>query len=364
MKFGGGDRFLAELRRRVDAYFAKTGRCPRDCPAMYFKTAVVLGTCAGAYGLLVFVVSAWWLAVPLAVLLGLAMAAVGLNIQHDAGHRAYSRHGWVNRMMARTLDLVGGSSYIWDWKHNSMHHTYTNIAGHDDDIDVGFLGRLSPQQRRLWFHRLQHIYLWFLYGFLTIKWQLFDDFYNVAVGRIGQKRIPRPRGTELAVFITGKVLFFSLALVIPSLLHPFWAVASMYVLASFVCGVTLGVVFQLAHCVEAAQFPQPDDTGRMESNWAVHQLRTTADFGRSNPVLSWLIGGLNFQVEHHLLSGICHVHYRALSPLVEEACDGFGLPYNAHRGFLSALASHFRWLRRMGMADDSAQSGRALPTPG
>jgi hypothetical protein len=192
LKFSNSDRFIQELRRRVDAYFENTGHKRRDCPQMYFKTASILAWFIGAYLLLLFCPMSWWLVGLFAAILGVAIAAIGFNIQHDGGHRAYSERRWVNKVMALTLDLMGGSSYLWDWKHNSIHHTYPNIDGHDDDINVGFLGRLSPQQKRYWFHRLQGIYLWGLYGFLAIKWHFFDDFYNIAVGRIGGHKIPRP----------------------------------------------------------------------------------------------------------------------------------------------------------------------------
>ena len=352
LKFSGSDRFIRELRRRVDAYFEKTGRRKRDCPQMYFKTATILAWFVSAYVLLVFVAMPWWLVLPLTVVLGVAIAAIGFNIQHDGGHRAYSNNRWVNKIMALTLDLMGGSSYLWDWKHNSIHHTYPNIDGHDDDINVGVFGRLAPQQKRYFFHRLQGIYLWMLYGLLAIKWHFFDDFYNIAVGRIGGHKIPRPKGTDLAVFITGKVLFFSIAFVIPMLLHPVLAVLAVYALAAFVSGVVLSVVFQLAHCVEEAEFPVPvigaDGGERMQTDWAIHQVQTTVDFARRNWFLSWFLGGLNFQIEHHLFSRICHIHYPALSKVVEETCREFGVRYAAHRTFWSALASHARWLTLMG----------------
>jgi len=211
---------------------------------MYFKTATILTWFAATYVLLLFFASAWWMVIPLAILLGLSIAAIGFNIQHDGGHKAYSDRPWVNKLMSLTLDLIGGSSYLWDWKHNSIHHTYPNVVGEDDDINVGFLARMAPEQNWLPFHRFQ--------GFLSIKWHLFDDFYNIAVGRIGGHKIPRPKGNDLAVFIAGKVIFFSLAFGIPLLLHKWWAVLTVYGIASFVCGVVLAVVFQLAHCVTEA----------------------------------------------------------------------------------------------------------------
>lgn len=352
VKFSGSDRFIRELRRRVDAYFERTGKSRRDCPQMYFKTATILAWFLSAYVLLLFVATSWWAVAPLAVILGVSVAAIGFNIQHDGGHRAYSQRQWLNKVMALTLDLMGGSSYLWDWKHNSIHHTYPNINGQDDDINLGFLGRLSPQQRRFKFHRLQGIYLWLLYGFMAIKWHLIDDFYQIFRGRIGKHKILRPKGTDLAVFIAGKVVFFLLAFGIPMLLHPWWAVLGVYLTAAFVSGVVLSVVFQLAHCVGEADFPVPvlgaGGAGRMPTDWAVHQVRTTVDFARDNRWLGWFLGGLNFQIEHHLFHKICHVHYPALSKLVEEACHEFDLRYVEHKTLFAAMHSHFRWLVKMG----------------
>ena len=349
LKFGTQDDFHSELRRRVEQYFTSTGQSPRDCPQMYLKTALILTWLAASYVSLVFLAGTWWQAVPLAVSLGLAMAAVGFNIQHDGGHQAYSDRRWVNKLMALTLDLLGGSSYVWARKHNSVHHTYSNITGHDDDINIGFFGRLSPHQKRLPIHRLQHFYLWVLYGFLPIKWQLYDDFRDVLTGRIGELRFARPTGWNLATFLGGRVLFFALALAVPLLLHPLWVVLLCYVAASFVQGLTLSVVFQLAHCVEEAEFPTPhEDTGRMETAWAAHQVLTTVDFARGNRLLHWFIGGLNFQIEHHLFPQVCHVHYPAISRVVEETCREFGLRYTAHDTFSAGIRSHYRWLRRMG----------------
>jgi linoleoyl-CoA desaturase len=289
---------------------------------------------------------------PLTAILGLSIAAIGFNIQHDGGHRAYSDHQWVNKIMAMTLDMMGGSSYLWDWKHNSIHHTYPNIEGQDDDINLGFLGRLAPQQRRHKFHRLQGIYLWFLYGFMAIKWHLIDDFYQITVGRIGTHKIPRPKGKDLVIFIAGKVVFFMLAFGIPMMLHPWYAVLFVYVTAAFVSGVVLSVVFQLAHCVGEADFPVPIHVAggaeRMQTDWAVHQVQTTVDFARGNRILCWFLGGLNFQIEHHLFHKICHVHYPALSKVVEQTCRDFGIQYAEHKTLFSAIASHFKWLVEMG----------------
>jgi len=149
---------------------------------------------------------------------------------------------------------------------------------------------------------------------------------------------------------------FSFAFALPLALHPVAAVAAVYAVTAIVIGVVLGVVFQLAHCVELADFPLELESGRMATPWAVHQVETSVDFARDNRVASWLVGGLNFQIEHHLFARICHVNYPAIAPLVEQICDEFGVRYKQNATVLSALRSHYRWLRAMGREDASVYS--------
>ena len=350
LKFSTNNSFHTALRRQVDDYFQSTGRRQRDCWQMYVKTGVLLASFATLYLLLVFVAQAWWQALPLAILLGLTTAAIGFNIPHDGGHHAYSNRRWVNKLMAITLDVFGASSYVWNQKHNVFHHTYVNVTGHDTDIDLGIFGRLTPHQKRFAFHRWQHYYLWALYGLLAIKWHLVDDFRDVITGRMGEHRIPRPKGWDLAIFLGGKTIFFVLAFGIPLLFHSAIVVLAFYGTAALVLGMIMSIVFQLAHCVEEAEFPMPpDNSGRIENAWAIHQVETTVNFARHSSVVAWLFGGLNFQIEHHLFPKICHVNFPAISKLVEETCREFGVKYAAHTSFWAALAAHFRWLRRMGM---------------
>jgi len=349
LTFGHDNAFHLELRRRVAGHFRTTGRRQRDCWQMYVKTAILVAGFAGSYVLLVFVAQTWWQGLLLALLLGLSAAGIGFNIQHDGGHQAYSNHPWVNTLMAMTLELMGGSSYLWRWKHVVFHHTYVNITGHDTDIDLGMLARLTPHQKRLRYHRWQHLYLWPLYGLLAIKWQLVDDFRKLISGRINNQPFPRPTGWELVIFVAGKVIFFSVAFGTPLLFHSVGVVLFYYGIAGLVTGTALSVVFQVAHCVEEAEFPLPRaNTGRIDQAWAIHQVETTVDFARRSRVVAWCVGGLNFQIEHHLFPRISHVHYPAISKVVEQTCRDFGIRYTEFKSFRAGMVSHFRWLRRMG----------------
>lgn len=365
LKFNSDNSFQRELRRRVEDYFKHSGRKPRDSTRMYLKTAIILGAFVASYVALVFFAKTWWQALPLSVVLGIVTAQIGFNIQHDAGHQAYSERRWINRWMARTLDLVGGSSYIWHWKHAHFHHTYVNIDGHDSDISLGMLARFSPLQKRYWHHRWQHIYLWALYGLTAISWHLHDDFRDLITGKIGKRRFPRPRGKDLAVFVVGKLVFFTLAFGLPLVFHPIGTVLLYYALVALVAGLLLALVFQLAHAVEAAAFPapSPDEPNRIEQPWAIHQLATTVDFARGNRLITWLVGGLNFQIEHHLFPRISHIHYPAMAPVVEATCREYGVPYHVNPSFGTGIASHYRWLRQMGRPDAAPAAVALEPLP-
>ena len=350
LTFSPEHAFQCELRRRVDEHFRTTGRRQRDCWQMYVKTAILVAGFALSYVLLVFVAQTWWQGLLLAMLLGLSAAEIGFNMQHDGGHQAYSNSPWVNKLMARSLDVIGGSSYLWHWKHVVFHHTYVNITDHDTDIDLGILGRLTPHQKRLAYHRWQHVYLWPLYGLLAIKWQLLDDFQKLISGRIKHRPFPRPKGWALVIFMAGKAVFFTVAFGIPLLFHPVEVVLFYYLVTGLVTGTVLSVVFQVAHCVGEAEFPLPrGSTGRIHNAWAIHQTETTVDFARRSRVVTWLVGGLNSQIENHLFPRISHVNYPAISRLVEETCRDFGIRYTEFKSFRAGMASHFRWLRRMGM---------------
>ncbi|MFL5411326.1 MAG: fatty acid desaturase family protein [Myxococcales bacterium] len=349
LRFSVMSPFHADLKRRVDAYFASTGRSPQGGFAMWLKTATLLAWLLGSYAVLLFCRVSPWQAVLLVASIGLAMAGIGFAVQHDANHGAYSSSPRVNGVMSVTLDLLGASSHLWRLKHNVMHHTYTNVSGLDDDLESGSPHlRLAPWQPRRRFHRLQHLYVWILYAAFPLKWWFIDDVRELMSGRLGRQAFAPARGWTLARALALKAAFVSWAFVIPAVLHPTWALVPLWSIGVSTLGIVLASVFQLAHCVDEAEFCQPDPAGAAKPDWAEHQVSTTVDFARGNRLLSWYLGGLNFQVEHHLFPRICHLHYRALSSIVEETCRAHSIRYRAEPSLGGALAANFRWLRRMG----------------
>lgn len=341
--------FRRAVTRSVERYFADAERSPHGDRRMILKAAVTLAWFAASYALLVFVARTWWQGVGASLSLALATASVGFNIQHDANHGAFSKRRRVNRLLGLTIDVLGGSSFVWRATHNVFHHSYPNLDGADRDIDLRPLARLAPTQPRRRVHRFQHYYLWLLYGFLVPAWH-FKDVRCAATGRVAGHRFPRPRGRALAELVAGKLLFVGYALVVPALFHPLLVVISFYALTAFATGLVLSTVFQLAHCVVEARFPEPPRGGQMADGWAAHQVQTTVDFAPGNRFLAWYLGGLSYQIEHHLFPRVCHIHYPAIAPIVRNVCSDFGVRYKVHETLRGALASHFRWLRCMGRA--------------
>jgi linoleoyl-CoA desaturase len=315
---------------------------------MHAKTAVILGWFAASYALLLLLGgTSAWLVAALTVSIALATAGIGFSVMHDANHGAYARSRAVNRAWGLALDLVGASSYVWRFKHNVQHHTYANVDGMDADIDAAPFLRLAPMQPRRAHHRGQHLYAWVLYGVLALKWWFVDDVLDVLRGSLHGHPFPRPRGFELAAYVGGKAVFVAWTLVIPLLVFRSGWVVVPFVLGSLALGVVLAVVFQLAHAVPDAEF-HAAGAGVMPTGWAAHQVGATVDFAPSNRLLCWYVGGLNFQIEHHLFPDVCHVHYPALAGIVETTCRESGIPYRSSPTLRAAIAGHYRYLRSLG----------------
>jgi linoleoyl-CoA desaturase len=348
-RFPPDSGFRRELDRRVADYFTDSGRSVHGDWRMYLKTALLLIWFGASYAFLIFMATSWWQGVLGAGSLAFAIAGIGFSIQHDANHGAYSSHSSVNRLLERTLDMLGASSYLWRWKHNVFHHTYTNITEADHDIELSPFARLAPSQPLLPAHRFQHIYMWALYGFIVFHMHFVEDFLNVKRGKVGEHDFPRPKGIRLIEVFTSKLFVLGWALILPMFFHTWWVVLLYYAVGWFAVGLILGVVFQVAHCFDEVEFPDPEPgTLRMSDGWAEHQVRTTADFAPNGRLITWYVGGLNYQIEHHLFPKICHVHYPRISKIVREVCGEYDIPYRSFPSFAAALVSHGRLLRRMG----------------
>ncbi|MCJ8164508.1 acyl-CoA desaturase [Pontibacter sp. E15-1] len=354
IKFVSTDKnlFFATLRKRVDAYFLQNDIPKTANTAMVVKSVVLLLT----YTLPFIVLLAFQPAFPLSLLLwfvmGLGVAGIGMSVMHDANHGAFSASKRVNSLMGNTLNLVGGSSFNWKLQHNILHHTYTNVVEMDEDIQDRLVLRFNPHSRVKFFHKIQWVYAFLFYGLLTLYWVVAKDFvqYGLFIKNGVNANSVKENRKMLFKIIAIKVVYFCVVLVLPvALFHiPFLEVLLGFLLMHFVAGIILTVVFQLAHTVEGTSHPRPDANGNIENDWAIHQMNTTVNFARHNKLLSWYVGGLNFQVEHHLFPRVCHVHYPAISSIVKETAAEFNIPYLENETFGKAVRSHIATLHRFG----------------
>ncbi|WP_019991158.1 fatty acid desaturase family protein [Rudanella lutea] len=343
--------FYATLRKRVDAYFAGQGISTHANGAMWIKAIFFLSGYVLLYGL---ILSNWfgpWVMLGLSIILGVFAACIGFNVSHDGLHGAFSARPWVNRLMGNSFYLLGANPYVWKLTHNVVHHTYTNIPGHDEDIELApGLVRLNPEDPLFSWHRFQHIYTFPLYALASLSWVARKDYKKFYQKQIGQHKTPtHPRREHINLFV-GKGLYYIAFLIVPCLVLPlaWWQVLLGFVAMHLAEGLVLGLVFQLAHVVEGTAFPLAHGSGTMPNTWASHQLQTTANFAPNSRLAAFICGGLNRQVEHHLFPKVCHIHYPVLASIVRSTAAEYGLPYLENKSFGSALYSHYRMLHKLG----------------
>ena len=349
LSFDNGGEFIRETRRDVEQYLRPRRTRVRGHLQLYAKTVVAFGLTFVSWTTLVFARPGLWLALVCMTGLVLGTILTAFCVQHDANHGAYFRTRRSNHLMGWTADaLLGFSSYTWRVKHNVAHHTYTNVDGYDADSTQVPLARLMPMQAHKPWYRLQHYYLWPLYSLMVLRWQTGADISALVRGRIGRSALRMPTRWDLVGLLAGKAIFVGWAIVVPMLVYPWWAVLAGYLGLTMVTSLITATTFQLAHCVEEADFASAAELTAAKRVWAVHEVETTVDFCPCNPVLTWMLGGLNYQIEHHLFPRVPHTHYARIAEIVQRNAAKHGVRYTAQPSLRLAIRSHFRHLRAMG----------------
>ena len=350
IRFPARVAFHDAVKQRVEQYFVDRKLAKTGDWRMFVKTGVILTWVVVSYVILVFFSTSLVGAMLLMFALAQGFALAGFNIAHDGAHESYAKSKSINWLMGCMFDVLGGSQMLWRHKHNRLHHIYTNICGADEDIDPphGLL-RLSPHHPWYPWHRFQHHYAFVVYSFLTLAWVTIGDFRKFFSGHIGSYKLPKLSRVDVGFFFFAKLFYFGYMLVLPCYFHPWTHVLLAFVGVHLILGLTLSVAFQLAHTSEHNSFPTPDArTGLMPHAWARHEVETTANFAPHNPWVAWYLGGLNFQIEHHLFAHICHRHYPAISTIVAETCREYAITYVSYPTVRVALAGHYRFLKAMG----------------
>jgi linoleoyl-CoA desaturase len=287
------------------------------------------------------------------VLHGLAQLYIAFNIAHDANHGAYSKSKRVNRALGYVFDLVGVSSYIWRLLHNDSHHSFVNIRGADTTLVSGNVFRFSPYEARRPYHRYQHLYAPLLYSLSTLDWVLTKDYRWLFQPRFGNREIVQHPPGELILLFAGKAFYYTYTLVLPLLYLdvPWYAIVIGFVVMHFFLGFIIALIFQPNHFNEASTFPEADGEGHIDNNYISHIFDTTVDYARGYPFTTWILGGLNLHVIHHMFPRICHVHYPELTKIVISTAEEYGLVYREKRTVTGAFLDHLRWMKRIGSAD-------------
>lgn len=343
--------FHQELKKRVGEYFTNSNKQSTGNFSLYTKAVMLWALYVGLYVHIVFFTPNIWLGVLECVIMGILTAAIGFNVMHDGGHGSFSNSKFWNKIAAFSVNALGASGIMWNNKHNIIHHTYTNIDGVDDDIEIKPMLRMCATQKKYKIHKYQHIYVWLLYTQLLIIWVFATDYKKYFSKKVGSIPIKKLSTWDHFAFWIAKIGYYTGMIILPILLLGFikWMVG--FLIIAMVAGFILSVVFQLAHTVEETAFPIPAlGTNRIENEWAIHQIETTANFATSNKLISWFVGGLNFQIEHHLFPKISHIHYPAISKIIKQTCNEFGVKYIEYKKMWHAVISHASYLKRMGSA--------------
>jgi linoleoyl-CoA desaturase len=342
------NEFYTTLKIRVNEYFADNALSKNGNWRLYHKAIVLFIGLVGIYAALITstITGAW--AIVACLVLGLIMASIGFNVMHDACHGSYSHNEQVNSILGYSLNILGGNCFFWKQKHNIIHHTYTNVDGVDDDIEKSPVIRHCYTQKWVPAHKVQHLYLPFIYGITSIAWVFVMDFQKYFSQKIATTAIWKMNTQEHIIFWLSKLFFVIVYMVIPISVLGFMPWLAGFLAVHVAMGFTLAIVFQLAHVVEDTHFVEAKTDLAIQDNWAKHQVLTTANFAANNAIVNWYVGGLNFQIEHHLFPKISHIHYPAISKIVKLTCQEYNIPYNEFTTMWGAVASHFKMMKAFG----------------
>lgn len=344
------NEFFVSLKSSVDKYFADN-RIKKTGDWRLFSKSIILSAAAiTLYATLLLAHPYWPIAIVLCMLSGFVLAGIGFSIMHDANHGSYSQSQRVNDFMGLSLNALGANSYFWKQKHNIIHHTYTNVDGIDDDIAKSPIIRQCESQKWVPAHRVQYLYMLPIYSLSAVFWIFIMDFSKYFGRKIYTTDAWKLSTKNHIVFWLTKIFYATFYIALPIYVWGVGAWAIGFLVMNMSLGIILSLVFQLAHVVEITEFEHIplDATKHLETAWAEHQIKTTANFAMKSKVISWFVGGLNFQIEHHLFPRVSHIHYPAISKLVQQKCEEFNLPYNHYPTMAEALLSHFRVMKGLG----------------
>jgi linoleoyl-CoA desaturase len=342
--------FPKVLRRRLDDFFSEGNISPKANSAMWAKIAVGLAVLAGSWIALYALKPDSWRFVGLYLINAIAQTFLLLNIAHDSNHNAISSVRSVNKALNYVFDVCGISSYMWRILHHRGHHSCINLHDEDDALTGRGILRFTPHEPRTPLHRFQHIYALFLYAVFSLDYVFVRDFECFFFPTHDYLKQARHPAREYVILFAGKGFYLTYMLILPVVLlgkSPL-LVGLSFLLAHLIIGLSVALVFQTTHSVDSTYFP----LSRSEfDNGIYHIFATTADYATTNPLVGWLVGGLNHHIVHHLCPFVCHTHYAPLTQIVKETAEEYGIPYRQHPTMSRAIKHHLLLLKQLGSED-------------
>jgi fatty acid desaturase len=293
------------------------------------------------------------------VLVGLMHASIGLSVQHDASHGAFSSSPTVNALFSYGADWIGSCRWIWLQQHVLWHHPYTNIHGLDGDAqsaepaivfhDYSASGTKSapPSHPFLKFqHYITNLVLMFYGPSIVYNFSYLTNLRHSENVPLSVSSGPYMSAQKPTVWALR--LWYILRIVIA----PWWLAGRQLlvsaVLCNVVCGACLTFVFAVSHNFEGSdRDPTPESAEKKELCWYKLQAETSSTYGGFTA--GFFTGGLNFQVEHHLFPRCSSWNYPMLQPVIKDCCERHGVQYNYFPTLASNLVSMLKYMRKVGI---------------
>ena len=351
---GNHSDFYRTVKTRVHRYLARSGRTRFADHRVATKALGCLAVAAGAYGLILSGAFSVWEMLLLANVYGVASLLLALSVGHDAAHDAVFFSKRLNRITQfLCFCLLGADPYLWRLRHVKSHHVFPNVNGCDIDIDSNMFLRLTPNHRRRWYHRFQHLYAPIIFWLVDIHTVFIQDFQYLFKRRLANLVDIRHSIGAYASFAACKLVYVLIVFLVPlwMLPLPWWQVLAGALIMSFVASCLFVYLLIGTHFAEETEFPEVGADGSIDHDWAVHAMITSLDWSPYSRLAQFLSGGANAHAAHHLFPNVCHIHYIAITRIIARAAREYGFTHNVST-LPRMVRSHFRFLKAMGNAEE------------
>ncbi len=343
--------FFSVVNQRVNDYFVSNKLSKKTNAFGIFKAVFFCSVYIALYCGVIFANGNTTLLLICFPFIGFVQICLVLNMGHEGVHSSFSENKTINHLFGYTFDLLGSSGYLWKMRHVYSHHPCPMVP--DSDVDIQQTGMLTfmPMESPPNAFKYQKVYAPILYCFYTLNAILKRDWTDFFSYKIGSKTVKHSKAEAIS-FVVSKIIYINYILVLPLI---FSGCSWQMVLLGFffmhvVASISAAVALFPAHLYEESIFPEPDENGEINTTWAEHQMSVTMDFGTRLPFAAFFFGGINYHAVHHLFPTVAHVHFPEIRKILVATAAEFEIPYNHRPSLNKAVVSHWRLLRKNGVA--------------